>query len=609
MNHQASAVNQLRRRLQTVLTMRYAVSAATIWCFCWGVAVLIGRVGWQLDRFDLAWGALGLVVAAVVGVVMAMSRVPDHARLHAVVDQQSRAGGLVMASAEADTSAWQDRVAKPNHLTVRWRGGRTWGLFVAGLAFVAISFLAPDRLVSLTAGGQLEIGDEVTQLQQQIETLVEERILESEEANELKDKLQQVQQEATGSDPAKTWEALDHMNKQLTDAAADAAEDNIAKAERLTQTEALATALDEGEQMLNPTALAEAMSELARRLSEDNPLGQHLDDETLDALQKMASDPQAQEALDELSEQMQQAGGGEPGLAKVDRQGQVTLYLPDSTLKPADVASGTGNRQALKGGDTTSVYTETPGKTIKLDLSKLNIDPLTEEVVFELTGDQSMRLYTPDDGATPNLSGLPAESVATMEIDGTAQQFVYDKEATEQMTGTEPLDPELLRKLAEAAKASKMDINQMMQSLANAKLIDAKMLKQCEGACQCDCDALLAFLAEEGGQCDSQALLAMCKPGSGGINRGRADAPLTWKDPSNAEGVEFLSEALPPASLNAIKDAQKIGVSVGTPELAGEDVATSSGALSGAKSGGGSANTTTVLPRHRAAVQQYFERE
>jgi hypothetical protein len=83
---------------------------------------------------------------------------------------------------------------------------------------------------------------------------------------------------------------------------------------------------------------------------------------------------------------------------------------------------------------------------------------------------------------------------------------------------------------------------------------------------------------------------------------------LTWKDESKAGGVKFKEEALPPADLAALREAKLAGLSPGTPQVSRGGAPAGSGALDRSTSGGGSASTQVVLPRHRAAVERYFER-
>jgi hypothetical protein len=81
---------------------------------------------------------------------------------------------------------------------------------------------------------------------------------------------------------------------------------------------------------------------------------------------------------------------------------------------------------------------------------------------------------------------------------------------------------------------------------------------------------------------------------------------LTFGDKSKDDD-KFKEEVLPPAALQAIKETQIQAIGRGSPgkEQAGD---AQSGALAGAAAGGGSANSQVVLPRHRGAVERYFDR-
>jgi hypothetical protein len=59
--------------------------------------------------------------------------------------------------------------------------------------------------------------------------------------------------------------------------------------------------------------------------------------------------------------------------------------------------------------------------------------------------------------------------------------------------------------------------------------------------------------------------------------------------------------------LQSLKETQIQAITRGTPgkETPGDAM---SGALEGAAGGGGSANSQVVLPRHRGAVERYFDR-
>jgi len=173
------------------------------------------------------------------------------------------------------------------------------------------------------------------------------------------------------------------------------------------------------------------------------------------------------------------------------------------------------------------------------------------------------------------------------------------------------LDPAACAELAKALAQCKNLSAAQLGHLVKVGLIDPSLIDQNGCLGQCDGSELAALLegcggGEEGG--DSLQAWLQGGAGSGGVDRGRGDAPLTWKDPSTKEGTDFVAKALPPAFVEAMKQSRQIGVSAAAPEVTQEGGASSGGALGGAAAGGGSAQGQVVLPRHKGAVHRYFER-
>lgn len=166
------------------------------------------------------------------------------------------------------------------------------------------------------------------------------------------------------------------------------------------------------------------------------------------------------------------------------------------------------------------------------------------------------------------------------------------------------LSKQQLKQLAHALKQHKGDISKRLGKLRDTGLIDLKTLKQCEKAGQNDSTGLAEFLKQNAGNMTVSQM--MDSWGRGGVDRGRGDAPMTWTDRSSERGAKFKEQVLP-SSLAGLKDSELIGRSTGAPGVE-KNGAQRSGALNGAAAGGGSAYTQTVLPRHRGAVNRYFER-
>jgi Sec-independent protein translocase protein TatA len=168
------------------------------------------------------------------------------------------------------------------------------------------------------------------------------------------------------------------------------------------------------------------------------------------------------------------------------------------------------------------------------------------------------------------------------------------------------MNQEDLARLMSAIQSSKTGLGRTMTNLAKLKLIDAKSLSQCKNAGQCpNPDALAAFLCQNT-NCNSFSAAAISY-GRGGVDRGRGDAPMTWKDESTDAGAKFKEQALPAS--DRFSDSQFVGVSRTAPELSGEAVVAGHGALASAAASGGAAHSQVILPRHKQAVQSFFKRE
>lgn len=168
-------------------------------------------------------------------------------------------------------------------------------------------------------------------------------------------------------------------------------------------------------------------------------------------------------------------------------------------------------------------------------------------------------------------------------------------------------DPETLKELAKLLADRKEALGELLEALEAA---DFKIGKLPDYDFDYDPDALLEWLLCQGdSECDAAAICKACKKaGRGGITRGPGHTEMIWKDPSSKEDVSFDPKVLPPSRLNELDDARLLGVTRAAPdaEPGGDD--STGGVLTGVSTSGGSAQTSTILPRHRAAVQRYFQR-
>lgn len=445
-------VGRFYRQLATWCALRRAVAAVTVFAFLWGTAVLLLRAVQGTSAETLLWVGIGVPLAAGLGAWLALRRLPARAAVRALIDRHGECGGLLMAGAERDVSRWGVAVAALP--TIRWRAGRPLGLLALAVGYVALGFLIPSRHLAIAGDAPLDVGREADRLAEQVRVLKEEKVIDPERADAMKQKIDEVRQRAGGKEPAKTLEALDHLDDVVRQAARKAAESAARKTDQLDQVAAGAEALQQAAPSLDPQTMAGMMAELA-------------------AMAKKAAG---------------EGGEADPDLA-------------------------------------------------------------------DAVGDGSL----------------------------SAGQ---------------------LSKLAAAAGAVKGKVQKSARRLYDARLIDADLLKQCEGG-KCDAKGLCEFLKKNGCKslCDA---IGNC-PGRGGVNEGPGAAQLQFGEKSSEDGAKFQEEALPPSDLAALKESQSAGVSTTAPQKE-KGGGAQAGALSGAAAGGGSANAAGVLPQHRAAVGKYFDR-
>ena len=291
------AIASLRFRLGGVLALRECLRLIFAWTMLWATAVVGLRAVFRIDAIVLLWGLLGLAAAAAAGVVLGRRKLPSVTAIRAALDRHGRLGGLLMAAGDVDIGAWNAQIARVPLPALQWRSRRQWMLLITSTAFLVAAFLAPDRY--LPSGGEtgLQIGGEMQKLTEKIQALKEEQILPPEKAQVLERDLDRVRQEALGKDPAKTMEALDHLEQSLSKAAADAAEMAIKQTETAARTQELAEALQAAQGQMDPKQFGQAMKELAhmaeQAAADNKDLEAALSEELKEACQKgLLSDAQ-----------------------------------------------------------------------------------------------------------------------------------------------------------------------------------------------------------------------------------------------------------------------------------------------------------------------------
>ena len=237
------ALRAFARQLNQLLMLRAGVRVMTVWFFIWGVLVLAARIAGVQNTGWLTLAGLGFAPLMIFAALQARRQQPAFEKIRAGYDRANACGGVMMSEEAADMSAWLGQLPAAAVPDFHWRSGRPLLLLGVSATFAATALLLPERLTNLSNHRPLAIGQIVEQLQAEVQTLVQEKIVDEKKSDDLQKQLAELQKDSSGYDPNKTWEALDHIKQSNSDVAKQAAEEAITKTESLTEAEALAQAM------------------------------------------------------------------------------------------------------------------------------------------------------------------------------------------------------------------------------------------------------------------------------------------------------------------------------------------------------------------------------
>ena len=160
-----------------------------------------------------------------------------------MLDRRRELGGLAMSSSAEGFAPWSGKVTATQAPAVRWRGGPAWAALGLAAAFLIGAVLTPMPAAS-AEGSSLHVQRQLDGLREQVSVLEEERVIEQERADALRDDAQRVAERAQADDPVRTWEALDHLASELAEHGAEAQDSARKQAADAAAAAALAGALD-----------------------------------------------------------------------------------------------------------------------------------------------------------------------------------------------------------------------------------------------------------------------------------------------------------------------------------------------------------------------------
>ncbi|CAM2008068.1 hypothetical protein [Acanthopleuribacter pedis] len=161
-----------------------------------------------------------------------------------------------------------------------------------------------------------------------------------------------------------------------------------------------------------------------------------------------------------------------------------------------------------------------------------------------------------------------------------------------------------LVELSRVVKLSKEELEALRKRLKEGKLGDADTGVLVDGDLDGD-EALAAYLAAAGSAPPSVRFLA---PGGAGTSRGPGSVAIQWSGKTPDGKDPFEAVLLPEGASGRDNSSVRLAVGSEAPEADGRARSSGLDGRNVATGGTGSANRQQVLPRHRAAVGRYFER-
>lgn len=347
------SLNEFRLHLSIMLILRSVIRTAMVAGLILGLGILLLRAAVRFDHFELAW--VVVIPVLLLGLISARRKIPAKESIRAMLDRSSECGGLLMASGETNTDQWDSQIPGISKPKIRWNGKRDCGLLIVSIFFLALCVLVPIRYISAPPSTPMNVRREANKIIEKIKALEELEIIEQERAEDMKEKLEEVVKRAIGEDPIRTWEAMDHIDRDVNAAGDLAAEKQKAAIEELNEAKALTDALAECKDKLKEENLASAMSELSELINkatkatkeigtsnkEGIKLSKKAEEMLKEAMEGMKGMELTEEQLKELAEALEKCqNAGKDSLKRMAKAGMIgkeELKRMLKGLSPEDV--------------------------------------------------------------------------------------------------------------------------------------------------------------------------------------------------------------------------------------------------------------------------------
>ena len=224
----------------------------------------------------------------------AVLQLPKRAELCAFLDRCYERGGLWMAGEERDLGLWRGRLGTLAPPAIRWRGSGRLAWLLAASVYATVCWLVPQPSFFDAGVPALAVGEQVASLEDRIELEQELALIQEPEAEKYRETLAEIEADASGNEPAKTWESLDQLGKSLDEAAASGTDAALDAYRDAASVKALAQMMEQQAAGLSAQDAERAMAELAGlsgKLAREHPLLSEKLDAALNAVRNGAMTP------------------------------------------------------------------------------------------------------------------------------------------------------------------------------------------------------------------------------------------------------------------------------------------------------------------------------
>ncbi len=208
---------RFRRRLQRVLAGRGLAVGAGMGAWGIGLALLAARfVDWPVTIVQRLLWMLGVIVLSALSLAVAtLRRTPSVACCLAAVDAAGAAGGLVMCLDLPGAQAWNARATCLPR--VDWRGRRVLGNLALALLFCLPTVFLPRRFFIGPASEAVpKLEPLVERVADRVEQAQDGQLLPEPVLAAFSNHLARLGERGDAVDPARTLEALDHIEDELS---------------------------------------------------------------------------------------------------------------------------------------------------------------------------------------------------------------------------------------------------------------------------------------------------------------------------------------------------------------------------------------------------------